>query len=94
VGLTVAAVIIGLGNGWGSGLAMTLGADLAPVASRSVFIGFWMVLTDLGSLAGPSLVSTGAILGLPVGIVGIGAVGLGASALLQRWIPHGRVTAG
>lgn len=91
VGLTVAAVVIGLGNGWGSGLAMTLGADLAPAASRSVFIGIWMVLTNLGSLVGPGLVSAGAILGLPVGIVGVGVVGLGASALLQRWIPPGRV---
>jgi MFS family permease len=89
VGLAVAAIVIGLGNGWGSGLAMTLGADLAPAASRSVFIGLWMVLTNLGSLVGPSLVSAGAILGLPVGIVGIGVVGLGASALLQRWIPPG-----
>jgi MFS family permease len=91
VGLTIAAIVIGLGNGWGSGLAMTLGADLAPAASRSVFIGLWMVLTNLGSLVGPSLVSVGATLGLPVGIVGVGVVGLGASALLQHWIPPGRV---
>ena len=89
-GLTIAAIMIGLGNGWGSGLLMTLGADIAPPHARSVFLGLWMFLTDVGSLAGPALVSMGAIIGLPVGIVGIGVLGLGSTALLQAWIPPGR----
>lgn len=87
----LAAIIIGLGNGWGSGLLMTLGADIAPPQARSVFLGLWMLLTDIGSLAGPVLVSMGAIIGLPVGIVGVGVLGLGSTVMLLRWIPAGRV---
>lgn len=90
-GLMLAAIIIGLGNGWGSGLLMTLGADIAPPQARSVFLGLWMLLTDIGSLAGPVLVSMGAIIGLPVGIVGVGVLGLGSTVMLLRWIPAGRV---
>lgn len=88
--LAVVAMVIGVGNGWGSGVVMTLGADMAPRHSRSVFIGLWMVLMDVGSLAGPALVALGTLAGLPVGIVGVGLVGLGTSALLHRWIPARR----
>jgi len=90
VGLTVAAIILGVGNGWGSGLVMTLGADIAPSHSRSVFLGLWMVLADIGLLTGPVLVSLGALVALPVGIAGVGAVSLGSMVMLQRWIPPGR----
>ena len=90
-GLAVAAVLIGLGNGWGSGLLMTLGADVAPHRSRSVFIGLWMVLGDFGALVGPALVSVVTLIGLAAGIAGIGVLGLGSTALLYKWIPPGRV---
>ena len=33
--LSVAAVMLGVGNGWGSGLIMTLGSDVAPAEGRT-----------------------------------------------------------
>jgi MFS family permease len=90
LGLAVAAVVVGLGNGWGSGLLMTLGADIAPRRSRAVFIGLWMVLGDVGSLVGPALVSAVTLISLSAGIAGVGVLGLGSAALLQIWIPPGR----
>ncbi len=89
-GLAIAAILIGLGNGWGSGLLMTLGADVAPHRSRSVFIGLWMVLGDIGALVGPALVSVVTLISLSAGIAGVGVLGLGSAALLQKWIPPGR----
>ncbi|WP_369401404.1 MFS transporter [Demequina subtropica] len=88
--VTAAALVLGVGNGWGSGLIMTLGADVAPVRGRSVFTGVWMVLQDVGGLAGPALVSAGALIALPVGYVAVGGIGLAVTAGFLRWVPRGR----
>jgi len=92
--ITVAAIVLGLGNGWGSGLLMTLGSDVAPAEGRQVFMGLWMVLQDGGGLVGPAIVSLGALASLPVGIVAVGAIGVAATGLLARWIPPWRLSEG
>ncbi len=92
--ITVAAILLGLGNGWGSGLLMTLGSDVAPAEGRQIFMGLWMVFQDVGGLTGPTIVSLGAIASLPVGIVAVGTIGVGATALLRRWIPPWRLKSG
>ena len=53
LGLTLAACLIGLGNGLGSGSMMTLGADLAPREARTQFLGIWRLLGDMGQVGGP-----------------------------------------
>jgi MFS family permease len=93
-GLTVVAIVIGVGNGWGSGLLMTLGSDVSPAEGRHVFLGLWMMLQDVGGLAGPAIISIGAIASLPVGIVAVGAIGVAATGLLARWIPPWRLSDG
>ena len=92
--ITVVAVILGVGNGWGSGLLMTLGVDVAPAEGRQVFLGLWMVLQDVGGLVGPAIVSLGALASLPVGIVSVGAIGVAATGLLGRWLPSRRLSEG
>ena len=92
--ITVAAVVLGVGNGWGSGLLMTLGSDVSPTEGRQVFMGLWMVLQDAGGLAGPAIVSLGALASLPVGILAVGAIGVAATGLLARWIPPWRLSEG
>jgi MFS family permease len=94
VTVTVVAVVLGVGNGWGSGLLMTLGADVAPAEGRQVFMGLWMVLQDVGGLVGPAIVSLGALASLSVGIVAVGAIGVAATGLLGRWLPSRRLTKG
>ena len=54
--LIVAAIVLGLGNGLGSGAMMTLGTDLAPRDGRSQFLGAWRVIGGTGALAGPIMV--------------------------------------
>lgn len=87
--VAVVAVVMGLGNGIGSGILMTLGADVAPAAVRSQFLGLWRLFADAGGAAGPLLVSAGAALGtLAGGIAAMGGVGLLAAAGLARWVPR------
>ena len=52
-GLVLAAVVAGAGNGLGSGINMTLGADFAPTKERGEFLGVWRLFSDSGSFAGP-----------------------------------------
>ena len=49
--------MLGFGNGIGSGMIMTLGADYSPAVGRAQFLGVWRLLADLGSTSGPALLS-------------------------------------
>ncbi|HYI25334.1 MAG TPA: MFS transporter [Thermomicrobiales bacterium] len=52
-GLLIAGLVIGLGNGLGSGTMMTLGADLAPPGATGEFLGIWRLIGDTGMVMGP-----------------------------------------
>lgn len=54
--LLVAGIVIGLGNGIGSGTMMTLGADFAPESYTSTFLSLWRFIGDSGQMVGPLLV--------------------------------------
>ncbi|BDZ47793.1 hypothetical protein GCM10025867_45070 [Frondihabitans sucicola] len=86
--LTLVAVVMGFGNGIGSGIVNTLGSDASPAVGRPTFLGLWRELADGGSSLGPVLLSvvTG-VAGLALGIVVSGFVGFAAAAALGRWIP-------
>lgn len=87
--LTVVAMVMSLGNGIGSGIMMTLGADAAPPEGRIKFLGLWRVLSDSGNAAGPVIMSVVASAStLAVGIVSIGSAGLVAAAALAIWVPR------
>ncbi|MET3803646.1 MFS family permease [Nakamurella sp. UYEF19] len=88
VTLTLVAMVMSFGNGIGSGIMMTLGADAAPVSGRIQFLGIWRVLSDSGSAAGPVVMSlVASAFTLAVGIVSIGSVGLLAALALGIWVP-------
>jgi MFS family permease len=83
-----AAVIIGFGNGLGSGAMMTLGADLAPRGATGEFLGLWRLVGDTGSAGGPLVVGslTDAIGfdGASFALAGIGVAASLTLALLVR----------
>lgn len=54
--MLAAGIVIGLGNGIGSGTMMTLGADFAPTAFTSTFLSLWRFIGDSGQMIGPLLV--------------------------------------
>lgn len=87
--LTLVAMAMSFGNGVGSGIMMTLGADSAPRVGRIKFLGIWRVLSDSGSAAGPVVMSVVASAAtLAVGIVTIGSAGLLAATALAIWVPR------
>jgi len=89
VTLTVVAMVMSFGNGIGSGIVMTLGADVAPPDNRRRFLSMWRLMSDTGNALGPVVVSVVAGLWtLAAGIVAVGGVGLLAAAGLVRWAPR------
>ncbi|GAA3286331.1 MFS transporter [Nesterenkonia halobia] len=87
--LAAAAVLMGLGNGLGSGIMMTIASDVAPERGRPQFLGAWRLLQDVGVASGPLIVSAGAALGsLAAGIWTAAAMGPAGAAALRRWLPR------
>jgi MFS family permease len=87
VTLLLVAMVLGFGNGIGSGMIMTLGADHAPRHGRAHFLGVWRMAVDIGSSLGPALLSFLAnSLSLASGIAFIGLIAFAAAASLAWWI--------
>ena len=85
----IACMVMGLGNGIGSGLNMTIGADASPPGARTQFLGIWRLITDFGAGGGPLLLSgIIAVLSLAAGILAIGSMGFIAAAMYWRWLPR------
>ncbi len=94
--LLAVGLLSGLGNGFGSGIVQTLGADLSPPRARGEFLGVWRLIADSGSAGGPFLISGMVVVaGLGAAAVATGATGLlGAAimALLVRETLTGRAS--
>lgn len=87
--LLAVAILIGLGNGLGSGAMMTLGADLAPERSRGEFLGLWRFVGDIGSAGSPLVVGSIAdLLGLVTAPLFISGMGLAGAAILGLLVPE------
>ena len=85
-GLTVVALLIAAGNGLGSGIVMTIGADTAPVVGRAQFLGGWRLCGDLGGTSGPLAFSAlAAVLPLAAACVVVGLVGLAGAGWVGHW---------
>ena len=92
--ITGVAVLLGLANGVGSGLVMTIGADVAPPAVRPRFLGVWRLCQDTGGAAGPLVVAGGAALGsLAGGVYAMALIALASAGGLARWTPQWSVHA-
>lgn len=86
LGLAAVAILMAVGNGLGAGIVMTLGADAAPVAGRSQFLGGWRLCGDLGATSGPLLVSGLTMLApLAAACVVVGAVMVAGAGWVGRW---------
>jgi MFS family permease len=87
--LTIVAMLMSFGNGIGSGIMMTLGADTAPADARTRYLAVWRLFSDSGNAAGPIVVSVVATAAtLAAGIVTIGSAGLLAVVGLAIWVPR------
>jgi MFS family permease len=90
--LIAVGVLIGLANGMGAGLNMTLASDLSPPGARSEFLGLWRLITDAGMVGGPMLVAgITSVATLAASAVVMGAVGALGTAVLWLAVPETRV---
>lgn len=83
--------LMGFGNGLGTGIVMTLGADYAPAHARPQFLGLWRLLTDAGMMAGPvalSAVTAAATLG--AGILVVAAAAFVGTGVFAYFLPRSR----
>jgi MFS family permease len=89
IGLLLAASLIGIGNGLGSGSMMTLGADLAPPDSRGEFLGMWRLISDAGFTGGPLAVGSAAdLFGLQTAAWVMTSSGLMAATIFILLVPE------
>ena len=87
--MVVVGLLIGFGNGLGSGIVMTLGADFSPEAGRAQFLGAWRVCGDLGTAGGPLMVAGAtAVASLGAASVAMGVLGVGAFAMMLFVMPE------
>jgi MFS family permease len=78
--------LIALGNGLGTGIVMTLGADAAPDEGRAQFLGGWRLCGDIGNTGGPLLVSAvAAVAPLAAAPILIGALALAGAVWVGYW---------
>jgi MFS family permease len=89
VSLMLVSILIGAGNGIGSGTMMTLAADLAPEENRSEFLGVWQMIGYSGGMGGPMVVGgLGDLLGLEWAAVAVGGVGVIGAAIFTLAVPE------
>ena len=87
--LWAAALVLCIGNGIGAGLMMTLGADLAPVESKSEFLGIWRFIGNTGNAGGPVVIGALAdVIGLHLAAAAIAGFGIAAVLVLATLVPE------
>ncbi|MFT4264682.1 MAG: MFS transporter [Nocardioides sp.] len=81
-------VVLAVANGFGGGIMMMMGSDLAPPGRASEFLGLWRLVNDAGGAAAPFLMAAGtAVVSLGFASVGLGLLGLVGAGMLWRWVP-------
>ena len=85
--LLAVALLMAIGNGLGSGIVMTLGADAAPRVDRAQFLGAWRLMGEVGNAGGTLGVSAvTAVASLPVAAVVLGVAGLLGLGWTSGWV--------
>jgi MFS family permease len=88
-GVATLALLMGVGNGLGSGIVMTLGADAAPTAGRAPFLGVWRLISLVGHNGAALVVgAVAAVATIGAASVTVGLLTLVGGAWLARWVPE------
>ncbi len=89
IGFFAAVALIGAGNGFGAGINMTTGTDLAPEGAVAEFLGIWRLYGDVGSAVGPVIVgSLAAGVALAPAVATVAAAGLVGTAVMVLVAPE------
>jgi MFS family permease len=83
------AMVMSVANGLGSGILMTLGADLADKTNPAPFLGAWRFTGDVGSAAAPlTIAAITATVSIAVASGFMGVLGLIGAGILLRYVPR------
>ena len=86
--VTAVSVLLGVANGLSSGIVSTLGADVSPDVGRPQFLAGWRVFSDVGSSAGPLVISLVTVVGsLSAAGWVLALLGWAGGAQLARLLP-------
>lgn len=84
----IVAVALAVANALGSGLVLTIGADLAPEGARNEFLAAFRLLLDGGiAIAAPVISVLTIAVGLSTGLFVVSGVGVIGAYLLNRYLP-------
>jgi MFS family permease len=88
-GVGAVTLLMGVGNGLGSGIVMTLGADAAPAEGRAPFLGVWRLLSLVGHNGAALVVAAvAALASIAAASVTVGVLTLLGGAWLRHWLPR------
>ncbi len=87
--LVAVGIVLGLFNGLGSGIVLTLGADIAPRSNPAPILGIWRLFSDGGSASAPLIIAgLVAASSLAVGTWTVAALGAASAVLFARFVPR------
>lgn len=84
-----AAMFLSVANGLGSGILMTLGADLADKSNPAPFLGAWRFTGNTGGAVAPLLLAgITAVSSIAIAAGAMGVLGLLGAGVLLRYLPR------
>ena len=84
----IVAIALSVANALGSGLVLTIGADLAPPESRNEFLAAFRLMLDSGIATAAPLISLLTILiGLASGLIALSSLALVGAFLMNHYLP-------
>jgi MFS family permease len=84
----IVAIALSVANALGSGLVLTIGADLAPPESRNEFLAAFRLMLDSGIATAAPLISLLTILiGLSSGLIALSSLALVGAFLMNHYLP-------
>jgi MFS family permease len=89
VGVLAVGIFMAIGNGLGSGIVKTLGADASPPTLRAQFLGGWTFCAEFGSVVGPILIGAITFIApLAAASIALGALTITGTTWLARYVPQ------
>ena len=84
-----AAMVLSVANGLGSGILMTIGADLADRSNPAPFLGAWRFTGNLGGAAAPlAIAGVTAAVSISAAAGALGVLGILGAAVMVRYLPR------
>lgn len=84
----IVAVALAVANALGSGLVLTIGADLAPEGARNEFLAAFRLMLDGGIAAAAPIISVLTVaVGLSTGLFALSGLALIGAYLMNRYLP-------